>query len=253
MADHRGQSQATPRLSSAPSVDKKRQRREEDVPRGDDKKRKEDANAAPRAEDAPPPAAAGPSGHSVRSAVEDVNYDRLSCLLGSLIERLDKKAAVPSSRSSVAGLHDLSSSDGEDGELTECLPDPLDDLDALCSPQLTGTDPEEDVFLQALDEFSGTFHCEEKKGKPLSDRLASILNDSLRRRPSTEGVKTVCSKIMIPSNVPNMTVPATNSAILKAMNANGKLLDTRICYTNGVLVKALVPLARCISDVGKKW
>ncbi|MPC54745.1 hypothetical protein E2C01_048670 [Portunus trituberculatus] len=49
-----------------------------------------------------------------------------------------------------------------------------------------------------------------------------------------------------------MTVPATNSAITKAMSVGGKLLDTRICHTNGVLVKALVPIAQCISDIGEK-
>lgn len=108
------------------------------------------------------------------------------------------------------------------------------------------------MFIQALDEFSGIFHSEEKKDQPLSDRLASILNDSLRRRPSTEGVKTACSKIKIPSNVPNMTVPATNSAITKAMSVGGKLLDTRVCHTTGVLVKALVPIAQCINDIGEK-
>ncbi|MPC54312.1 hypothetical protein E2C01_048222 [Portunus trituberculatus] len=31
-----------------------------------------------------------------------------------------------------------------------------------------------------------------------------------------------------------MTVPATNSAITKAMSVGGKLLDTRICHTNAV-------------------
>ncbi|KAK8394286.1 hypothetical protein O3P69_006469 [Scylla paramamosain] len=180
MADHRGQSQETPRRSS---TDKKRQRREDDVPRGDVKKRK-DAGSSPhratphpatphpappqRDDDAPPPAAAvaaaGPSGQSVTSAAAgDVNYDRLSCLLGSLIEKLDKKAEATTSPSSFTGVHDLSSSGSEDGELAECLPDPLDGLDALCSPQHSGADPEEEVFIQALDEFSGIFHSEDHR------------------------------------------------------------------------------------------
>ena len=134
----------------------------------------------------------------------------------------------------------------------QCLPDPLDDLDALGPAHQRDADADSAEFLQALEEFSGIFHGEEKKGEPLSDRLASILDASLRRRPSTEGVKTACSRIKIPSNVPNMTVPVTNAAITKAMSVGGKLLDTRLCHTNGVLIKALVPIARCISDIGDK-
>lgn len=254
MADHRGLSQETPRRSSSSSGDKKRQKREDDVPRGEVKKKKEDSASTPQPcdVDAPPPAVAGPSGYSVNKADTGENFDRLSGLLSSLIEKLDYKADSTTPRSSVRGDHDFSSSGGEDGELSECLPDPLDDLDALCSSQHSGEDLENEVFIQALEDFSGIFHGEEKKGKPLSDRLASILNVSLRRRPTTEGVKTACSKINIPSNVPNMTVPATNSAITKAMSVGGKLLDTRICHTNGVLVKALVPIAQCVSDIGEK-
>uniref|UniRef100_A0A0P4WG63 Reverse transcriptase domain-containing protein n=1 Tax=Scylla olivacea TaxID=85551 RepID=A0A0P4WG63_SCYOL len=49
-----------------------------------------------------------------------------------------------------------------------------------------------------------------------------------------------------------MTVPVTNAAITKAMSVGGKLLDTRLCHTSGMLVKALVPIARCISNIGQK-
>ncbi|MPC54313.1 hypothetical protein E2C01_048223 [Portunus trituberculatus] len=140
------------RLLRGVALTKKRQKRENDVPRGEVKKRKEDAGSTPQQhdDDVPPTAAAGPSGHNVNSGTGDTNYDRLSCLLGSLIEKLDKKANATTSRSSYTGLHDLSPSGGEDGKISECLPDPLDDLDSLCSPLLSGADPEEEVFTQAL-------------------------------------------------------------------------------------------------------
>lgn len=86
----------------------------------------------------------------------------------------------------------------------------------------------------------------------MSERLATILNTSLRRRPSSEGVKLTCSKIKLPSNVPNLSVPSTNSAITKAMSAGGKLLDTRLYHRNSLLAKALVPIAQCVSDIGEK-
>ncbi|KAK4307792.1 hypothetical protein Pmani_020461 [Petrolisthes manimaculis] len=53
-------------------------------------------------------------------------------------------------------------------------------------------------FLKVLNELSDHFDGEEEKGDPLTDRLpcmASILTSSLRRRPTSEGVKMTCSKI----------------------------------------------------------
>ena len=250
---NQSQSHETLRRSSSSSSDKKRQRREEDLPREESKKRKEDAGLVQQQGDdgAPPPAVAGPS-HSVNSASPGEGYDRFSCLLTSLLEKLEKNTGSAASQSGFGGFHDLSSSEGEDGEIPECSPDPLDALDAFGSAQQSGADADSAEFLQALDEFSGIFQGEEEQGEPLSDRLASILNASLRRRPSTDGVKTVCSRIKIPSNVPNMTVPVTNAAVTKAMGVGGKLLDTRLCHTIGVLIKALVPIARCVSDIGEK-
>lgn len=112
---------------------------------------------------------------------------------------------------------------------------------------------EEDAdFLKALEDLTGHFHGEEEKCDPLSDSLAIILNASLRRRPSQDSVKATCEKIKLPSNVPNFKVPVTNSDVSKAMNVGGKLVDTRLSLTNGLLSKALVPIAYCVSDIGKK-
>lgn len=66
---------------------------------------------------------------------------------------------------------------------------PLDDLDNISVVQ-PDNESEEDVdFLKVLEDLSGHFHGEEEKGEPLSDRLATILNASLRRRPSHDSVK----------------------------------------------------------------
>ena len=44
----------------------------------------------------------------------------------------------------------------------------------------------------------------------------------------------------------------TNGDITKAMTSGGKLLDARLARTNGILSKAIVPLARLMSDFGEK-
>ncbi|KAK3890876.1 hypothetical protein Pcinc_005176 [Petrolisthes cinctipes] len=153
------------------------------------------------------------------------------------------------------GFHDLSSSD-EDCVVAEGVTydtDPLDNLDTICPAQPSlQTDVDDASFLRVLDELSDCFHGDEPKGDPLSDRLASILNVSLRRRPNSDTVKTTCSRLKVPNNVPNMKVPETNSAITKVMNVGGKLLDARLAHTNNILLRALVPLAICISNIGEK-
>ena len=102
--------------------------------------------------------------------------------------------------------------------MPESAPDPLEELDALgCSQpsQLADVGGDDAEFLRALEELKGHFHGQEEEGEPLFDRLATILDASLKRRPTSEDVKLSCSKIKLPSNVPNLTVPTTNSAISK--------------------------------------
>lgn len=82
--------------------------------------------------------------------------------------------------------------------------------------------------------------------------LASILDLSLRRQPSSDGVKSTCGKIKPPSNVPSLKVPMTNTAITKAMSIGGRLIDTRLSLTNGLITKALIPIAHCTNDIGEK-
>lgn len=206
------------------------------------------------------PSAAGPSvvNTPAVSPPPDAELGRLSTLLTNLIEKLDKSTGSqvsPGHSANFSGFHHVSSSEDEAVTVPGCPPqasvsDPLDDLDTFtaCHPQ---GDPVADVaFQKALEEFAGHFHGEEALGDPLSERLASILNLSLRRRPSSDSIKQTCDKIKLPNNVPNLKVPVTNPAITKAMSVGGKLVDTRLSLTNGLLVKALVPIARCISDIG---
>lgn len=183
--------------------------------------------------------------------------DTLTSLLSGLIDKLDKGPGSSTKNDSpvYGGFHDMSSSD-EDCVVAEndnYCSDPLDSLDTFASVDPTVQSADDDAsFLRVLDDFSDCFHGDEPKGDPISDRLASILSVSLRRRPNSDTVKSTCTRLKVPSNVPNMTVPETNSAITKAMNVGGKLLDTRLAHTNSLLLRALVPLTYCISDIGDK-
>lgn len=254
----------TPRRSSSSTPDGKRRVKDS---QGPNKRRKPSTGG-----NSPPPVAAcasQPSSSPPRAGTSGVNtpaasppqdavLGHLSTLLSNLIEKLDSSTGPqvsPGHSATFSGFHDVSSSEEEAVPVPECqsrppVSDPLDELDTLTASQPLG-DPVVDVaFQKALEEFAGHFHGEEALGDPLSERLASILNLSLRRRPSSDSVKQTCDKIKLPSNVPNLKVPVTNSALTKAMSVGGKLVDTRLSLTNGLLTKALVPLARCLSDIG---
>ncbi|MPC65753.1 hypothetical protein E2C01_059889 [Portunus trituberculatus] len=198
----------------------------------------------------------GDMNRSSETASSD-KLDKLTCLLSGLIEKLSDGAQAPSTSDALVlnRYYTLSSSDEEcvasGGESNYA--DPLDGLNSISLVQPSLLDNEDDAsFLKALNELSGCFHGEEPKGDRVSDRLASILNVSLRRYPNSESMKTTSSRLLLPNNVPNMKVPETNSAITKVMTVGGKLLDTRLAHTNNLLLRALVPLAHCIGDIGEK-
>lgn len=189
--------------------------------------------------------------NTVVSPSSEVNLDRLSTLLGALIDKLDK-LAVPTMSAEVD--FNFLPSDDETAKVSRCLPepDPLDDLNLLTTTQPVSDTVVDVAFQKALVEFAGHFHSEEETGDPLSDRLAGILNASLRCRPSSDGVNLTCNKIKLLGNVPNLKVPVTNPAIIKAMSVGGKLVDTWLSLTNKLVTKALVPIVRCINDIGDK-
>ncbi|XP_045131599.1 uncharacterized protein LOC123516406 isoform X3 [Portunus trituberculatus] len=268
----RDKAQGMPRHSSSlSSSTSEGKRREKDPMDSEAKQRKaastEDCTSQPlltacASQPSAHPSVAGPSSVNIPAASPppDVELGCLSSLLSGLIERLDKSVAPqvsPGYSASFSGFHALSSSEDEDGEIVECpsqqsVSDPLDDLDTFTASQ-TPREPVADVaFQKALEEFAGHFHGEEELGDALSERLASILDVSLRRRPSSDSVKATYEKIKLPNNMLNLKVPVTNSAITKAMSVQGKLVDTRLSLTNGLLAKALVPIARCISDMGER-
>ena len=184
----------------------------------------------------PPPPPGPPQDVNSAAAPQSPDFSQLTALLSTVIQKLDTSAQASTSQQSFSGFsgaHAL---------------DTLGQSPALSTSQVD----EDDAFSKALGELSAHCHGEEETGEPLSERLASILNESLRRRPSSEAIKLTCSKIQLPNNVPNLCVPSTNSAITKALSTGGKLLDTRLLHTNGLLSKALVPLAQCVSDIGEK-
>lgn len=65
-------------------------------------------------------------------------------------------------------------------------------------------------------------------------------------------MKSTCVSIKLLSNVPNLLVPVTNPAITKAMSLHGRLVNGKLFQTNGLLSKALNPIAVCVNDIGEK-
>ena len=185
---------------------------------------------------------------------------RLTDLLSVLGYTLDSGAKIPASKldSSVfSGFHDVSDSDVECPSLVpgqeqlsapEPVPDPLANLDGLTSAQ-PATAAEHDVDLRMIWPVASVVPS--RRGRLCLRGLASIVITSLRRRPNAENVKATCTRLLVPSNVPNMTVPETNPVISKALSVGGKVLDARLAHTNGLLLKALVPILRCLSDIGE--
>ena len=261
----RDSSLGTPRRTSSSSSSSKKRPRNEDDNRDEVSRTKKDGQAISGGQQmsgcASPPSVAGPSNVNTGPAdrpglATTEQLDRLGAVISGLITRLENPGtSVPQGGvSDFSGFHDLSASETDEVP-AQCPPDPLEDLDtfgAAPMPDLDSAGDSDSDFLQALDDLSHHFHGEEEKGDPLSARLAAILNASLRRRPTSEGIRNTCSKIKLPSNVPNLTVPVTNPAISKALSVGGKLIDARLSHTNSLLSKALVPVAVCISDIGEK-
>ena len=254
--------------SSSSSSSKKRHRNEDDY-RDEVSRSKRDRQAVSGGQQvsgcASPPSVAGPSHVNTETAdrpgaglATTEQLDRLGDVISGLITRLENPgtSAPQGDTSDFSGFHDLSASETDEPEVPAQLPpDPLEDLDtfgAAPPPDLDSAGDNDHDFLKALDDLSHHFHGEEEKGDPLSARLADILNVSLRRRPTSEGIRNTCAKIKLPSNVPNLSVPATNPAISKALSVGGKLIDARLSQANSLLCKALVPVAVCISDIGER-
>ena len=153
----------TPRRSdSSSSGGKKRSTGERDVSSGKRSRPWRDDSALPQLDAVSPPSpVAGPS-HVATSAElplvsgETVAMDRLSLLLSSLIDRLDKTPTLPVespvASTGFSGFHALSSSEEEEGQIQASQPDPLDNLDLLAPDETV-----DDDFVKALKDFTGYF------------------------------------------------------------------------------------------------
>ena len=175
--------------------------------------------------------------------------DKLTQLLSGFIENFTYNETETGNQSVEPSL-----SDGKITELDVGDCDPLDCLDDVITPVQTSgvTSMEDDDFQRALADLAGSFHGEEEQDEPISEKLANILNSSLRRRLSDDKVKATAAKIKLPSNVGNLKVPVTNNDITIAMSTGGKFLDARLTRTNCFISKAIVPMAKIVSDIGEK-
>ncbi|XP_045105481.1 uncharacterized protein LOC123500990 [Portunus trituberculatus] len=144
MSDQRDKAHETPRRSSSSSSDRKRPTKDSvDIPA---KKRKsplvervEEGCIQPRPDRSSPPPVAGPSHANTAAECSSGgdDFNRLTALLSDLIGKLDKEPTqadvLQESRANFSAFHNISSSEDEATEISECLPDPLDELDTFNS------------------------------------------------------------------------------------------------------------------------
>lgn len=192
----------------------------------------------------------GESSSESRSDRPDPRFDELYTILGTMVAKInsmDKKSEHAMSDSE----GDVKESDQEDADNV----DPMDNLSGIFASHDASDHPDDrDTdfdFSQAIAEFAGGFSSKEEKGEPLHQDYAAVLNDSLRNKPTDSVLKPLLQAVKIPSNVPNLAVPLTNGDISKAMSNNGKLLDSHLFRTLGMISKAIVPLAQLVADVGE--
>ena len=152
-------------------------------------------------------------------------------------------------------VHTLSDSGDDDFE-QDCFGDDNDPMDHLSdifntNKDLSLEDNDNSDFATALADFAGGFSAKEAKGEAIHDKYAAVLNDSLRNKPNDQVLKTVIQAVKLPANVPNLVVPQTNADITKAMAHNGKTLDNQLFRTNGLIARAMVPIATFVADIGQ--
>ena len=188
---------------------------------------------------APPPAPA------IDNSRTEARVDELFRMMHCLMQRFD---GFEQDDERSEGEHVLSCSDddAEDDPL-EHMSHIISDMAEVNRPSTSGHG---DQFSQALADLAGSFHDEEEKGEPLAEDLARILNTALRKKPVDSSVKATVSLFRLPSNVPNLTVPSTNSDISNAMSPDGKKIDSNLSQINNLLARAIVPVAGMVNDIG---
>ena len=153
--------------------------------------------------------------------------------------------------------HEISDTENEppeEGEASDGESDALDHLSMIFDRSGRPTTQVNDTgvdMMKALADFAGGFSSKEEKGPALHEGYATVLNDSLRGRPNEAQLRPVLEAVKLPENVPNLVVPITNPDIVKAMPANGKLLDNHLYKTNQLIAKAIVPIATFVADIGE--
>ena len=110
-----------------------------------------------------------------------------------------------------------------------------------------GTPPH---FQKLMEDFQGFFENEEEKGPEIMPDFAAIINKSLRRKPNDDAIKSTLAKYRVPSNVPNLQVPAMNLDVTKALRKGANILDFNIRKAQTSLTKGMVPILKWLHDFG---
>ena len=189
-------------------------------------------------------------GGAQRKQSTEARMDELFDIMGTIVAKINHMDGKRPVEHVISDSDDAGNSDDEHQDDDR---DPMDHLSTIfdSSDNNNVGEPSND-FTKALADFADCFTSKEEKGAPIHESYATILNKSLRNKPNDANIKALLQSVKIPDNVPNLTVPATNNDIMKAMPKQAKSLDYQLVRTNTLIAKAIAPLASFVADVGQK-
>ena len=117
-----------------------------------------------------------------------------------------------------------------------------DDIDTLLSLENEGNSEKEDLFSE-LDNF---FEEQGQTGDKVSDKLASVVNRSLRNPVDDNKLKELKNNYKRPENVENLQVHTTDHFIWRQLPRDVRSTDVQ-------LQKAIGQMAQCMVPLYKPW
>ena len=103
------------------------------------------------------------------------------------------------------------------------------------------TGEEDDIYS----EFASSFAATEKKGLPIDQKLAKLLQERFGEKMDDKQLREKLLAYPIPENCPNMSVPRTNQEIFNALQPQVRRADIRLSNTQQSISKAAVAITTC--------
>ena len=135
-----------------------------------------------------------------------------------------------------------SSSGNSEGGLDEELTSFTDGLD-----QTSETEQEDmDTFMQDLQQF---FETGDSTGPDLEEKMATVVNSSLRVSVGEQKINDLCDKLLRPKNCEGLIVPKVNQEIWARLQRFTRNRDLAMQKIQLYLAKAMIPMLRMMQEM----